>query len=74
MPSFGEWGFIIAKAKSAPPFSPPSYYDLPMRFLTPNISQAMFEFPQDMQPVNVKPNTLDKQILVKYYQEDWQDE
>jgi spermidine synthase len=34
----------------------------------------MFEFPQDMQPVNVKPNTLDKQILVKYYQEDWQDE
>lgn len=74
VPSFGEWGFIIAKAKSAPPFSPPSYYDLPMRFLTPNISQAMFEFPQDMQPVNVKPNTLDKQILVKYYQEDWQDE
>lgn len=74
VPSFGEWGFIIAKKKSQPLFTPPDDYQVSLKFLTPTLSKSMFDFPNDMQPVSVKPNTLDKQPLVRYYQEDWKDE
>lgn len=72
VPSFGEWGFIVGSANST--FEPPTQYDLPMAFLTPSVSREMFVFPPDMQPIEVEPNTLDKQILVHYYLKDWSDE
>lgn len=74
VPSFGEWGFIIATQSHNRPFTPPEHYDIETQFLTPSISRAMFDFPEDMQPPDVLPNTLDKQPLVRYYQQDWSDE
>lgn len=74
VPSFGEWGFIIAKKPQDPAYHIPASYSVPLKFLTPNITQAMFSFAADMQPVAVTANTLDKQPLVRYYQEDWADE
>ncbi|PIE42287.1 MAG: spermidine synthase [Gammaproteobacteria bacterium] len=73
VPSFGEWGFIVA-GKNKPHFTPPDHYDVAMKFLSAETTQAMFSFPVDMQPVDVLPNTLDKQPLVRYYQRDWADE
>ncbi|EGK15290.1 polyamine aminopropyltransferase [Psychrobacter sanguinis] len=72
VPSFGEWGFIVGSPNTT--FEPPTHYDLPMAFLTPSVSREMFTFPPDMQPIEVEPNTLDKQILVHYYLKDWSDE
>lgn len=72
VPSFGEWGFIVASRQQA--FVPPEQYDLELDFLTPSVSREMFIFPPDMQPVEVEANTLDKQILVHYYLQDWSDE
>lgn len=74
VPSFGEWGFIIAFRQRRQAFSPPSKYQVKTQFLTPQISQAMFTFPADMQVFGVLANTLDKQPLVRYYHEDWSDE
>ncbi len=74
VPSFGEWGFIVARSPQAGQFQPPAHYDKPMRFLSPAVSAAMFDFPPDMARPEVQANTLDKQPLVRYYQEDWRDE
>ncbi len=72
VPSFGEWGFIIASVNQ--PFVAPSRYEQPMTFLSPSVSREMFTFAPDMQPIAVEPNTLDKQMLVHYYMQDWSDE
>jgi spermidine synthase len=42
-----------------------------LRFLTPRILPQLFEFPRDMQPVDVEANTLDDPVLVRYYEADW---
>jgi len=31
----------------------------------------LFDFPTDMQPVEVEPNRLNDQILVRYYEREW---
>ncbi len=80
VPSFGEWGYIIGQPLASSrlhPFTPPQTYDLPMKFLTPAVSNAMFEFSADMtEPVaeQLEVNTIDKQPLVRYYHQDWSDE
>ncbi|WP_019672010.1 spermidine synthase [Psychrobacter lutiphocae] len=72
VPSFGEWGFIVASVGKK--FVPPTKYEVPVRYLTPEVSREMFVFAPDMQPIEVEPNTLDRQILVHYYLQDWSDE
>ncbi len=74
VPSFGEWGFIVGQVAHVGAFVPPKHYDLSLRFLSPAVSATMFTFPPDMSAPAVLPNTLDKQPLVRYYQEDWRDE
>lgn len=74
VPSFGEWGFIIATQQHNRPFTPPKHYEVKTKFLTPSISKSMFNFPRDMQALDMLPNTLDKQPLVRYYQQDWGNE
>jgi spermidine synthase len=69
VPSFGEWGFILASAESA--FVPPAAYRLPMRYLNAEVTHEMFTFPPDMQRVAVEPNHLNSQALVRYFDEDW---
>jgi spermidine synthase len=71
VPSFGEWGFIIA-AKT-PGYEPPTHYALPMTFLDTETTTAMFHFPLDMKRWDVLPNELNNQQLVHYFQQDWGD-
>jgi spermidine synthase len=33
----------------------------------------MFQFPNDMLPVDVEPNRLNDQALVRYYEREWRD-
>lgn len=69
VPSFGEWGFVLAKHEpvSVPSALPPAL----LRYLTPDTVRALFEFPADMQRVSVRVNRLDNQALVAYYTEEW---
>lgn len=69
VPSFGEWGFLLAGLRAD--FTPAQHYRLPMRYLDPATSAAMFTFARDLPRPEVEPNQLDTQALVRYYERDW---
>ena len=68
VPSFGEWGFILASAEPLP-----ARLRLPdgLRFLTDATCAAMFSFPPDMARVPAEVNRLNNQALVRYFEEEW---
>ena len=68
VPSFGEWGFVIAGKQQ---WQPPSQLPKGLRFLSLTNLPTLFDFPIDMQPVPAEPNRLNDQSLVRYYEEDW---
>ncbi|MGE0355703.1 MAG: polyamine aminopropyltransferase [Burkholderiales bacterium] len=68
VPSFGEWGFIIA---SQGPYAPPARYPEGLRFVTPEIHPALFGFPKDMARVPAEVNRLNNQVLVTYFESEW---
>ena len=69
VPSFGEWGFVIATPHSD--YDIPQTYRLPMRYLTQETTREMFAFPPDMQRLPMQPNRLDTQSLVREFEQDW---
>jgi len=68
VPSFGEWGFVLAGARG---YAPPTELPGDLRFLTPVTVAQLFDFPADMRPVAVQPNHLNNQVLVRYYEQEW---
>ncbi len=68
VPSFGEWGFILA-AHSEPAASAPVPPD--GRYLTTSSAQLMFNFPPDMARRPTPVNRLDNQVLVRSFAEEW---
>lgn len=70
VPSFGEWGFILASAQGG--FSPPAGYRIPTRFLDAEVTRGMFAFAPDLPRPKVEPNRLNSQSLVRYFEQDWQ--
>lgn len=69
VPSFGEWGFIIASRQRE--FRVPEQFNVPLSFLDAATTAAMFHFPPDMSPREVEANHLNSQPLVRYFQSDW---
>lgn len=69
VPSFGEWGFILAGNSWNPPTALPSN----LRFLTASLVPELFHFPTDMQRVDAEVNRLNDQVLVRYYDQEWKD-
>ena len=69
VPSFGEWGFVVAAAE---PFQVPGSFPPALRFLTPAVVRALFEFPADMDALPVEVNRLNNQILVQYHADGWE--
>jgi spermidine synthase len=69
VPSFGEWGFVLAArgALSPPAELPP----LPLRYLDAGALRALFVFPPDLERVETRVNRLNNQALVNYYQSEW---
>jgi len=67
VPSFGEWGFILAANGPIPEAAriPPG------RFLTPEIAPRLFDFPPDMARRPAPVNRLDNQALVRTFGEEW---
>ena len=68
VPSFGEWGFILA---GRAPYAPPAQYPVAMRFLTPETTATLFRFPADMARVEAEPNRLNDQSLVRTFEAEW---
>jgi spermidine synthase len=70
VPSFGEWGFVIAGMRE---YSPPTALPSGLRFVDVQGLPALFQFPPDMAPMQVEPNRLNDQVLVRLYDKDWKD-
>jgi spermidine synthase len=68
VPSFGEWGFIIASKTS---YLPSENYPEGLKFVNKQTTQLMLHFPNDMNEVNTEINRLDNQVLVRYFDEEW---
>jgi spermidine synthase len=68
VPSFGEWGFVLA---SQAPYEPPLQLPDDLKFLSARNLAPMFDFPNDMLPVEAEPNRLNNQVLVRYYEREW---
>src|SRR5215208_5723551 len=68
VPSFGEWGFVLAGAGD---YEPPARLPDGLRYLTPSTVPQMFDFAADMRPVPAEPNRLNDQVLVRYYEDEW---
>ncbi|HSV68583.1 MAG TPA: polyamine aminopropyltransferase [Methylibium sp.] len=73
VPSFGEWGFIVAGRRPFALSWSKGQRALPegLRFLTPNGLPALFDFPPDMARVPAEPNRLGTQGLVHTFEEEW---
>lgn len=68
VPSFGDWGFVIAGESSyAPPHSLPGN----LRYLTIATLPSLFDFPADLQRIPAEPNRLNDQVLVRYYEHEF---
>ena len=68
VPSFGEWGYIIAGRQG---FAPVAVDAARTRFLTPATTAGLFDFPADMARVPVEVNRLNNQALVRYFEAEW---
>jgi spermidine synthase len=68
VPSFGEWGFIIASRR---PYRAPTVLPEGMRFLNLQSLPLLFDFPQDMARLDMQPNRLSNQVLVNTFEEEW---
>jgi spermidine synthase len=70
VPSFGEWGFVIASFHE---YVPPTSLPSGLRFLDVTGLPALFQFPPDMAPLPMPANQLNDQVLVRLYDQDWKD-
>jgi spermidine synthase len=68
VPSFGEWGFVLAGKAAVPR---PEHLPDGLRFLTVPMLPSLLDFPSDMARVEVEPNRLSTQALVRYYESEW---
>jgi spermidine synthase len=68
VPSFGEWGFILAARRPWPGMRglPPG-----LRFLTLDGMNALLHFPPDMARVDAEVNRLSNQVLVSTFEQEW---
>ncbi|MFP4476288.1 MAG: polyamine aminopropyltransferase [Desulfatibacillaceae bacterium] len=70
VPSFGEWGFLLAARHEIDPMSLEPRVST--RFLNTGTLQSLFVFPEDMQPPeDIKVNRLEDPVLPQYYRQGW---
>lgn len=68
VPSFGEWGFVLASLAEVSRFAPL----LPgLRSLDDATLPTLFQLAPDLAPKPEVVNRLDNQLLVRLYSEDW---
>ncbi|HEY6093359.1 MAG TPA: polyamine aminopropyltransferase [Gallionellaceae bacterium] len=68
VPSFGEWGYVIATEGS---YTPPAQYPVGLKYVSQDTAREMFHFPADMSKVATRIQRLDDQALVRYFDKEW---
>lgn len=69
VPSFGEWGFVMAS--NAPIAWDSMKIDVPSKFVTTEFVKSMDNFPDDMDHIETEANSIDTHIIKTYYEEGW---
>ena len=70
VPSFGEWGFVMS-SRHPLRVDEIRLAEQNYRFLDQKSLPQLFEFPKDMQQVDVEVNQLSTHPLLQYYEEGW---
>ena len=68
VPSFGEWGFVLA---SAHPLGPPAPLPDALRYYDESLWPAMTTFAGDTGPIEAEANSIISHPLVSYYEDGW---
>lgn len=74
VPSFGEWGYVLASRGGAPApttLAIPERVQRQLRFLNDAALPGLFDLPADLGAREVEINRWNNQILVRYYEEEW---
>jgi spermidine synthase len=71
VPSFGEWGFIVASRRPFKPVIAQEALPQGLRFLSAQTLPLLFDFPLDMARVDAQPNRMSNQSLVLTFEEEW---
>jgi spermidine synthase len=71
VPSFGEWGFIVASRRPFKTQIAPEALPKDLRFMNAQTLPLLFDFPQDMARVSAEPNRMSNQTLVLTFEEEW---
>jgi spermidine synthase len=72
VPSFGDWGFVLAGRELLAPLRVSPLVAQELRFLDQATLDAAAVFPRDTQPVQVEPSTLDRPRILDYARLGWQ--
>ncbi|MBW2703027.1 MAG: polyamine aminopropyltransferase [Deltaproteobacteria bacterium] len=72
VPSFGDWGFVMASLEPMEPSRMRLDPSLDYRFLTDALLPTLFVFPRDISHVETPVNRLDNQALVELYNHGYQ--
>ena len=72
VPSFGDWGFVLAQAGDVAPELALSDRLPPTRFLDAAVLEAAGVFPADRAPQRLEPSTLDRPRIVEDMRQGYQ--
>jgi spermidine synthase len=74
VPSFGDWGFILAGAgEAAPRLRLPDPAPEALRYLSADVLRAAGVFPPDRARRDVEPSTLNRPRILDYERRGWKD-
>ncbi len=69
IPSFGEWGFVLATHMNMQ--IKPIDKNLDLKYLNSKILEKMQLFPKDIAKIDVKSNRISTHKLIYYYDQGW---
>ncbi|SBT50199.1 polyamine aminopropyltransferase [Micromonospora auratinigra] len=71
VPSFGDWGYVLAAPGATPPALALPADAPPLRFLTPSVLAAAATFPADRGRLDVPASTLLQPRVLEYARTEW---
>jgi spermidine synthase len=71
IPSFGDWGFIIARHSGTTNEVNTKALPDDLKYLNANQVEQAFIFPDDITIAETKQNTLDNPIILNYFLDEW---
>lgn len=71
VPSFGDWGFVLAARQPLTTANARLGQGIPTRFLNDQGFAKLFVFPKDLKAPQVEASTLDRPVILSYYLDGW---